>query len=77
MRKTPQLILTFIERQGGWVDDYPLIELFGAMVLVRELIMAGQIEKSPLNNGWSKYTITDSGKALIQGYDPFAAGDLP
>ena len=76
MRKTPRLILTFIERNGGWVDDYPLIEFLGAMDTVLDLIAAGHIEKSPLNNGWSKYAITDSGRLLIQGYDPVAAGDL-
>lgn len=77
MRKTPQLILAFIERNGGSVNDYPLIEFFGAMSLVEDLIAAGYIEKSSLDNGWSKYAITDSGRSLIEGYDPVAAGDLP
>ena len=77
MRVTPRLILTFIDRHGGWVDDYPLIEFFGAMHVVEGLIREGHIEWSPLDNGWSKYAITDSGRASIRGYDPIAAGDLP
>lgn len=77
MRVTPRLILTFIDRHGGWVSDYPIIEFFGARDVVDGLIRDGHVEKSPLEDGWSKYAITESGLALIQDYDPIADGDLP
>jgi hypothetical protein len=76
MRVTPRLILRFIDRHGGWVNDYPLIEFFGAMQIVDGMIRDGHLEKSPRENGWSKYALTDSGRALILDYDPIAAGDL-
>ena len=66
MRVTPRLMLKFIDRYGGWVNDYPLIEFFGAMHIVDGLIRDGYVEKSPLEDGWSKYAITDSGRAFAR-----------
>lgn len=75
-----ELILFFID-QHGWVDDFPIIEFFGGEQIVEDLVAAGHIATSPLDNGWTKYELTDAGRklihGLIHGYDPHAAGDTP
>ena len=73
---TRELILFFIN-QHGWVDDYPIIEFLGGERIVQDLVAAGHIATSPLDNGWTKYELTDAGRKLIDGYDPHAAGDIP